>query len=325
MLVLILTDSCSTYESIQIQVLKPAQVKITSDINKVLLINHSIYNKSSFTSKTYGNIKNENIDSARSDEFFNGLFYVLSNSPRFELVNINPIYIIKANYNESFKSLDWPTIQKLCNDSDADAAIVLENFKINYSPKIKLHYFEDQGYFKGTLEMINNSLWNIYLPSKNKLEDDYLQKDTLYWDGYGDNDAEVYNQLPEINEAILQSCYYAGIKYGERIAQTWEVKDRYLIYCNNKDFMQAFNLAKQDKWDEAIEIWKKFPYGKRKRLAAYASYNLAVANETLDQIDLALEWASKSLILNNNKLVEDYIDILEKRKSEKEKIENQFN
>jgi hypothetical protein len=87
----------------------------------------------------------------------------------------------------------------------------------------------------------------------------------------------------------------------------------------------AFNLAKQDKWDDAIEIWKKFPYGKRKRLAAYAAYNLAVASETLDHIDLALEWASKSFFLNRNKFIEDYINILEKRKTEKNLIENQFN
>lgn len=317
--------SCSTYEPIQIQVLKPAYVKISKDINKVILINYAVYNKSSFTNKTGVTKQFENIDSIRTNEYFNGLNNVLNNSPRFEIENDNPIFLSKLNYNERFKSLDWLTIEKLCNDSNADAAIVLESFQVLYSSKVPIFYNEDKGRLQGTLELDNSSLWKIYIPSQHKVEDNFLLLDTLFWDGFGDYDYQVLGQLPDINDAILQSCYYAGEKYGERIAQTWETKKRYLIYCNNKDFITAYNLATQDKWEDAIELWRKFPYGKRKRLAAFASYNLAVASETLDHIDLALEWASKSYLLNKNPFVENYIKILEKRKSEIDIVEKQFN
>jgi len=321
---LFISFSCSTYKSIQLQVLKPAKIKIPGNINKILLINHAVLRKSTFKSQEDKTIKNENNDSIRTSEYFNGLCDILSNSPRFETFNEIPIYINKLNYNDRFKSLEWQVIEKLCKDSSADAAIVLENFQVIYSPKVPLHYYEDYGYLKGTLEMDNSALWKIYVPSNSKIEDDFLETDTLYWDGYGNDEPQVLEQLPDLNDAVYQSCFYAGKKYGQRIAQTWETRNRYVIYCNNKDFKMAYMLAIQDKWEEAIELWKKYPYGRRKRLAAFAAYNLAVASETLDHIDLALDWASKSYFLDNNTFVENYINILEKRKVDKDIIEDQF-
>jgi hypothetical protein len=320
-------NSCSTYEPIQIQILKPAQIKLSGNINKVLLINHAVSNKSTFTSTDLKSMKNSNNDSIRTNEYFNGLYYVLANSPRFENYNLKPVFITKSSYNDRFKSLDWPVIEKLCNDSNADAAIVLENFQVLYSPKILLQYFEEgeYGYYKGILKINNSSIWKIYLPSKNKIEDDFMENDTLYWDGYGNSESQILDQLPQIEDAILESCYYSGSKYGQRILQTWDTKNRYLIYSNRKDFVKAYNLAKQDKWEEASELWKKYPYGKNKRLAALASYNLAVACETLDHIDLALEWAAKSYFIKKNSYTAYYIRLLERRKAEKDTIESQFN
>jgi hypothetical protein len=316
--------SCSTYKLMQIQILKPASIKLSGNINKILLVNHAVLRTSTFTSVDNGTLTNENKDSIRTSEYFNGLCEVLSNSPRFETFNISPVYIAKSNFNERYYSLEWPVIKKLCNDSSADAAIVLENFQVIYLPKGTMQYNDEFGYFKGTLEMDNSSLWKIYVPANNKIEDDFLETDTLCWDGYGFDESTVLEQFPDISDAILQSCFYAGKKYGQRIAQTWETRSRYLIYCNNKDFRKAHKLATNENWEEAIEIWKKYPYGKKKRLAAYAAYNLAVASEVLDHIDVALDWASKSFFLKNDILVENYIKILEKRKTDKDIIEDQF-
>lgn len=323
-LVFFIITACGTYESIEIQVLQPAKVKISPDIYKITLINNANYKKSSFV-----NIDNKeqykiNYDSVRTNECFNGLYSVLLNSPRYKIANIKPVYLVKPGYNERYKNIDWPTVNKLCADSDADAAIVLENYQVNYSNKIPLQYIEDQGYYRGTLEIENSTLWKIYIPALNRVEEDYLQKDTLYWDGYGVYEYQVIEQLPDLNDAIMQSCFDAGVKYGERIAQTWTNVNRYLVYCSNKNFKEAYILANQGKWDEAIELWKKFTYLKRKKLAAYAAYNIAVACETLDHIDIALEWAAKSYLIKQNKFVDNYIKLLEKRKVQQEIIEDQF-
>jgi hypothetical protein len=322
---LAICHSCYLYEPIDIQILKSADHRITSEIHRIFIVNHALYKKSQFVNEDKISVKT-NYDSTATSYYFEGLSEIFLRSPRFDLISMEPIVIYKAGYNERFMSLDWGTVKKICSDSCVDALLVLENYQVLYSNKVPVYYSPDEGNFYGTLEMENNSLWKIYFPSKDTIVDDYLQKDTLYWDGHGNSEYEVYNQIPEINQAIFQSCYYAGIKYGERISQTWVNNKRYLITCENKDFKKALEMAKQNDWMIAIDIWKKYPYGKNKRLASYASYNLAVASEIMDNIDAALEWASKSYFIKNrnDKFIENYIKILEYRKTEKENILNQL-
>lgn len=317
-----LFSSCLTYEPVKLQVLKPAGVKINPDVYRVVFVNHSNYKKSTFASNN-NEFSTFNADSLRTVQYFAGLAEVLLNSPRFYLINKPTEYIEKASYSERFITLSWDEISKLCTDSAADAAIILENYSITYTDPIKLQYSEEYVLY-GSLEMENSSIWRIAIPSEKAEADNYLLKDTLFWDASGNYEVEVLSNLPNVNDATLQSCYYAGKKYGERIAQTWETKNRYLLSCENKDFQLAVSYAKLGQWDKAIEIWKKYPYSQKRRFAAYAAYNLAIASERVDNIDAALEWASKSYLTMKDKDVEQYIKILEERKKVKDKIELQL-
>ena len=69
---------------------------------------------------------------------------------------------------------------------------------------------------------------------------------------------------------------------------------------------------------EKIYVWEK------KGWLHFACYNMAIASETHDNIDAALEWAAKSFLLNNDEYTEKYINILENRKKQKELINSQF-
>ena len=312
--------SCKIYEPVSIQLLKPAKVRISPNVYKVLLVNHSSYKKTTFTSNGLSNF--ENSDSIRTNQYFLGLIDVLKNSPRYELAKNEIIYIEKPDNKSQYKSLEWPVIQQLCEQNNAEAAIVLENYQLSYYYPIKMKTLQWGLY--GMLDIQNNTLWKIYSIKPNIIENDFLLNDTLYWDGSGETESQVLSTIPPINDAIMQSCYYAGLKYGEHIAQTWKTQNRYLITCENANFQSAVELAKQNKWTEAVEIWKKYPYGKNKRLASFAAYNIAIASEALDHIDIAIEWAAKSYLLRHNKNTENYISTLENRKIENSKIESQF-
>jgi len=320
LLIALIIQSCVSFEPIKIQVLKPAQVKIPSEIYKLILINHSV-KKDSILANLKTSRNKLNTDSTLTSEYFNGLLEILLNSPRFEIANQTPYYIEKSS-KSIFEKIDWLTVDALCKDNNADAALVLENFQLLYPNQIPLSY--EDGYLHGILQIENNAIWKIYEPSKMNVPEDNLLKDTLIYDGFGFSKEQVAQQLPLTKDQLLQSCLYAGRKYGERIAQTWLTKNRYIINCENKDFIRAFKLVNENKWEEAIELWKKYPYGKNSRLASFAAYNLAVAAEALDNIDASLEWAAKSYLLNKNTYVENYIKILEKRKQEKDLIESQF-
>ena len=80
-----------------------------------------------------------------------------------------------------------------------------------------------------------------------------------------------------------------------------------LFRIEKADFINALQYVKIDKWEAAITLWKKYTYGKNKRLAANACYNMAIASETYDNIDVALEWAAKSFLLKKDEFTEKYI------------------
>jgi hypothetical protein len=316
-----LLAGCITYDPLKIQVLNPAQKNIPAEINRVILVNHCVYGKQLKNNNQENNV---NFDSICTNQYLEGLIQILNNSPRFHVIDYPYLYIKKPTFAERFKKFSWDEINSICNDSAADAVISLENYQVTYTDPVKLNYSLEYGFY-GSLQVENDALWKIYNRRKNEFADDYIIQDTLFWDASGNYDSEVLNQLPEITDAVLQSCYYAGVKYGERIAQSWTTKKRYILSCENSDFISAAAMAKKGEWTQAIELWKKYPYGQKKRLAAFAAYNMAVACETLDNLDAALEWAAKSFFLRKDTYTENYITILEQRKKEKELIEKQLN
>lgn len=304
--------SCVTYEKVNIQVLKKAQVSLNNEMSKIVLINNSVKRQS----------KSFSLDSICSKAYFSGLMQLAYNSPRFNKVFYPEITLINKSINNK-SNIDWNRIESIILDSTANGAIVLRNFVINYTQPELYRYQDGSGYYS-TLQVENEAHWIVYNASNKKIIDDIIIKDTLYWDANGIYDYEVYDQLPDLNSAIIQSCYYAGMKYAERIFQTWITENRYLMIVQNEVFMNGLNYFKSGDYIKAIDTWKKYADNKNKRLAAYACFNIAIACEMLDKIDIALEWAAKSYLHKPDNYTEYYISLLEERKKEKTEIEKQL-
>jgi len=193
---------------------------------------------------------------------------------------------------------------------------------VMYNEPVKIHFSSEYGYY-GTLSVENSSLWKIFDRQKGRFIDDYLQKDTLFWDAAGSSEEEVIEQMPRLHTAAVQSCYYAGMKYAERIAPLWLDERRFVLVPNNWDFYRAVEYVQQNQWLDAIEVWRRHAYGKNRRLAAMACYNMAVASELYDNLDAALDWAARSYLIKNKKYVEEYIQLLENRKKIKLQMQQQ--
>jgi hypothetical protein len=321
--IIFLLSYCKSVYNFDIQVLTPALVTIPSDIQKVLLVNHSNYMKSIFLDANMNRVE-KNIDSLYSNEYLAALNDILDNSPRFEVGNTAAIYLLKDSYTQQFALINWDTASALCKQYNADALIVLENYTFPFNPTAITTYMPDQGLYHTKITVENSALWKIYKPFENKIIDDCDLKDTSVWNVYDANLMELQNKLPTKEQVIYQSCYETGAKYGKRIAQEWHKVNRIIYNYPNVDFQKALNLALNSQWKEAVEIWKKYPYRNKKNLAAMASFNIAVGCEALDDIDAALDWAAKSYFLKKSTITKDYINILEKRNEQKNEVIKQM-
>jgi len=91
----------------------------------------------------------------------------------------------------------------------------------------------------------------------------------------------------------------------------------------------AEKYALQNDWLKAAEIWNRLTNNKNQKIAAKASYNMALACEMEGKHDVAIDWLVKSFsILKENsdvhkKNCQRYIAVLTLRKKELERLAKQ--
>jgi len=93
----------------------------------------------------------------------------------------------------------------------------------------------------------------------------------------------------------------------------------------------AEKYAFQNDWLKAAELWKRLTTNKNQKIAAKASYNMALACEMEGKHDVAIDWLVKSFsILKENsdsdvhkQNCQRYIAVLTLRKKELERLAKQ--
>ena len=149
-----------------------------------------------------------------------------------------------------------------------------------------------------------------------KLLEHHLYVDTVVWSLRTFDVFSNQASFPEPEDAFKEVFYWAGNGYGKRIVSTWIKVDRF-YYCTNHNLMkQACREVSNGNWLEAAILWKEV-YNKEKQgnqaLAAKAAFNMAVACEREDKLDIAQNWAINSYLLQKTGTTQHYITTLNSR------------
>ncbi len=99
----------------------------------------------------------------------------------------------------------------------------------------------------------------------------------------------------KIISAIVDRVDYVAAKIGEKLAKklsaSWKTEQWMVInYPDIYAWNQAAELAKEFRWDQAIDAWMPLTEEANPRKASYAAFNIAVACEMTGHSDLAREW-----------------------------------
>lgn len=279
----------------QTQLLEPADKSIDLKIKNVLIVNNSA---NIFTSPSAGNL--ENMTLYFSGFFCNELQYQLKQSPRFAIADT----IITSSDSSGF----IPTsdkIKEICDSTDADGLLVLETYMLESVP-ISCNAFQASENCVSLCLSVKMQLYEAI----NGLPVDRYENYYQIYSGPSEyvSDALVYNSAEEASSAI-------AVKYSNKISPYWKTTTRYYYSGLNTQMMNAADLASKDQWASAADIWRPLAEGKNKRLAAKASFNMALASEMLGKIDLALFWARKAYSLSQHNLMPNYLEILTNRQN----------
>ena len=326
--------SCGT-ASHQMQILKPASITLPSGIKQLGVVNRSLPSKGQgFNNFLEGLVTGESImaDREASLECMRGLASGLNNAPRFNAVVIEGVDLRGTGTREWPDFLDWQQVEELCSRFRVDALIALETFDsdvhlhqssadvervIDKQKVIVKEYYAD-------LRMNVRSGWTIYDPATRQIIDRNSFSDEMRWSESADSEQDVLARLPSKRGAINESGYYSGSRYAIRISPAWFTESRSYFRKATDEFKVASKYVKQERWNDAIQIWKKYTQDPDAKIAGKACYNMALASEVDGNLPLALEWARRAWQQHGLKKARNYIELIEMRIRQQEKLEQQM-
>jgi hypothetical protein len=327
--------SCDTVKEISIEVLSPAEVTIPPDIQSVTFVNRSY---APWMAKDREDTLRRPVDelfildTLIGNKFFLGVLDALNSSPLF---NIDELNIIQLRRNDPARFPDPLSDMELVSAADtikSDAIICLEGYRIKDTLAMddnwgSYYYDEEENAVmiddivfsvEGTMQ------WRVYDVLSPSIIDEFISTDTLEWITGGDFIPQALSELPEVVDGYREYAYQRGYYFGMRISPIWWQVRRFYFIRGNKYLRKAADYANIGKWEEAAEIWKKESDSDDKKIAAKSAFNLALYSERKDLLVPAIDWATKSYGIINEKYTKTYINILEQRKLNKLKLEQQI-
>jgi hypothetical protein len=314
---------------------RPADITIAQDIQNVVVVNRSRPSKDNLAGNIVeGLISGEGIgvDRKGAEYCVDGLISMLGNSERFTPKNVGGIEL-KGTGTAAFPiPLAWNEVKSICGSYDGDALLVLETFDsdsrtivgapVARTRKVKGIKVKELRY-PATLIMSVESGWRIYDVHKKLIIDENKFTEIKEFKAWGDSPELAQLNLPSKRMAIKRSGIYAGEQYGFRISPMWVKVNRTYYIGKHEELKNAKQYVKRGDWDTAIEIWMPLTDDVDVKISARAAFNMALASEIKGSLDTAIEWAKKAQKLGDKKAY-NYINVLQKRKMDEEKLKQQL-
>jgi hypothetical protein len=326
LLVLSCIVSCKPVSVISIDVLEPAEVTIPPYIETIGFVNRSYPPWMAKDSSDIARRPVEDlfiIDTIINNKLFLGLNDALNISPLFDLGK-QQVYMLRRNDSIRFpEPLNEQKIIYICDTTSfTDCLISLEGYIVSDT---LYHYFNYDYYLYEVVYMLSGKiLWRIYDGVYGMVLDEFYINDTIEWSVRNDSYEEGIWELPEAVDAYREYAYQAGYKYGGRISPEWYQVKRFYYRTGNRNMMKAAKLADNGQWEEALRLWKSCSESENEMIAARASFNVALYFEMNDRIIPAIDWATKAYDQDQNEYAKQYIEILEQRKLNKLKLQQQM-
>ena len=290
---LMLMVSCGSMSTLNLDVLRPADVTIDPEILSVAIVNNSLpyRGKNVHTVKTpkgtgiidtlwiddFPKIAAASMaDALRNKQFFNEVYYHDDVTNIFGQGNLSE-YMLKRK------------IENICYMYDVQAVIVLEN----YLYKTKLTLMDLGDIYYGSMDVNGGILWKIYEQNGNLL-DQYFQNDSIFWDAAETRYSAVLNQLPRQIAATEVLAEYLGETYIRRTAPYWETVSRKYYSKGHFLFLRANDLHAINNWSEAAKVWYNVYENGNKRQKAISALNIALSYEVRGDFDEAVAWCKIS-------------------------------
>lgn len=330
----ILISGCTT--TVHYQGLRPADVSLPREIKSVVLVNRYKPEKQNKWWNVLEGIFTGEVpfaDRGGVERAMAGLQQVLQSGPKYKVVIANE-QLSGSGTGMFPEPMSQAVIIGLCNQYQADAVISLEAFDsdifVTAEPKTRKRTVDGkeikETYFEAREVVKINMGWRLYEGSGGALIDQHEMFVSQVFTNSASTLNAARNGLLFPVEAIQRTGFDGGMRYASRVAPTWVSYSRE-IYTKAKRYggmKIAKRMARRGDWEQAALTWQKLSQVPVRKVAARATYNLAVAYEMQGDIDKALEYARIAADKYGLRKADNYIWMLNSRRAELYRLDQQL-
>lgn len=259
------------------------------------------------------------LDSTAADTTIKVLGDLLFDSQRFDIVIPVDRNIYRAlSYDETPAPLDWPFVETMCNTYQTDALIVLENLAIrtvtDYDTGTELYNGQPYKSHSASMDFYSRAHWRIYDPKSKKILVDYtIVPDTLYWSNFDYEIVQLFNNLPTVKEATIETAIKVALDFSDAIAPRWVPDTRYYYALKNPSIDKSIILAADGDWQGALDNWLKYIATGNRATRSKIMLDVALGYEMTGDLDSAINWLKKSQAEYYREVTNYYLKELLKR------------
>lgn len=316
--------SCKT-DLVSLRVMNPAPVTMPSYVKNIGIVNRSIPGEDNTILNTVHKINSMDYTDLNKEggmEAIKGLHDAFTETHKFDQVKTLDVKLKSPGAGIFASPLTWSEVEKLCQQNNVDALVVLEMFdndvkvapisipKDPSNPLAVISSIQQQVNITSTAR----TGWRIYDPKSKLILDEYSTADNITYSGMGSNPLAAAEAIISRKEAVKKLANQMGYLYVNRILPYWINVTRDYYVKGSSNFKIAKRKAQTGNWDQAGKLWEKETKNSSAKIAGRAYYNMAIINEINGNTDTAIEWAQKAYEDYNNRLALKYVNILKYRK-----------
>lgn len=332
-------EACKSSRSVSMNVTRPADIDLPDNIKTLVVLDRSKFKKGAINiveGILTGELPNEDRNAAAQG--VTSLYNMLSQSPRFEVLRAQE-RLEGNNVGAAFPpKLLVGQIRQICTRYGADALVSMELFDTDFivtngARRVK----KTVGTGKDRKEVMVNEYYaegigslkiglRVYDGQRGTILDEHFYKETRTWNQTGTSKRDALVKLINKADANTYLAREISADYAYRIApQPIRVSRTFYSKARKApEIAQGSRYADVGNWKRAAEVWRSGIDHAPTKEAGYLAYNIAIANEVLGDIELAIQWAEEAYTAYGNSKARQYSSILKQRRQQDRIAEEQL-
>ena len=214
--------------------------------------------------------------------------------------------------------LPWDGLAALAKKEYVQGILILEGFGIQEYP---VDVKGSGANFVATQKIDVTLAIRACEPDKMRMLDDSVYVFPTVFSGEGKSADEASSQLPEMKRAMFEACSNAADSYFGLIRPGDRMEKRGYFSKGDTTLVKVSVYPGEGKWGKAESRWKWLAYNSPDTLVqAKASYNMALCCERDGRMNQAIGFARRSQRLHPDRRAKEYVELLEKKINEFDRL-----